>query len=379
MEREGLDPGFARRLSGRETRPGLVDHAPARAMLARHRGMVAEQPLAQRLLRRAGAAVGTLGQDVPVVFAQPVPAPDPLAEAPAVGRARTGDRPVAARPVDPGAARPHPGPVAGSPAGTGPSGGPAGAARAATTPLTARAPMVRQLVTEPPAIDSSAPGAAPGAARPGPVHASTTGPATESPGVETPVVAPVTPPVDRLPGAPPPVAAPGAAGPVPGSTGGEPVRQRSDAGVAPVVVAAVTKPAGAAGAPGHLSVAPGAGPVARTPASEPQTAVVVPAPRATPRPAPPLPLVDLAPVVAAAAGSMAGAVAAPPAQTPTGPRWGRAAGGPGTGDGADGDPQSTDRPDPARAAPVDVGRIVELVHKRFVRTLAVETERRRGR
>ncbi|MFC4584940.1 hypothetical protein [Sphaerisporangium corydalis] len=69
------DPALVRRLERRALRPGVLDPAPAREILARHRGMMPHLPLAELAARRA--APESDGAATPVVYGKPVAADGP--------------------------------------------------------------------------------------------------------------------------------------------------------------------------------------------------------------------------------------------------------------------------------------------------------------
>ncbi len=73
---QSLDPALIRRLWRPVERPGVIDHGLARTMLARHQRMVAGLPLAELVSRHTGSV---LDPTVPIVYAlpsQPAPLPD---------------------------------------------------------------------------------------------------------------------------------------------------------------------------------------------------------------------------------------------------------------------------------------------------------------
>jgi hypothetical protein len=93
--RQSLDPKLLRRLWRPVERPGLVSPKPARALLARHQAVAAGLPLADLPHRRAGPLPDMPGAQAPIVYAQPRP---PLA---------AGD-PSSTRPAQASAAAPRP-------------------------------------------------------------------------------------------------------------------------------------------------------------------------------------------------------------------------------------------------------------------------------
>ncbi|GAA3812830.1 hypothetical protein GCM10022226_36890 [Sphaerisporangium flaviroseum] len=66
------DPALVRRLGRRALRPGVIDPGPAREILARHRGMMPDLPLVERVARHAAPEPGDATP--PVVYGTPVPA-----------------------------------------------------------------------------------------------------------------------------------------------------------------------------------------------------------------------------------------------------------------------------------------------------------------
>lgn len=75
---QSVDPALVRRLWRPVERPGVIDPGPARAMLARHQRMVAGLPLAELVARHIGAISDLDGATVPIVYAlpsQPPPLP----------------------------------------------------------------------------------------------------------------------------------------------------------------------------------------------------------------------------------------------------------------------------------------------------------------
>ncbi|WP_371658250.1 hypothetical protein [Streptomyces sp. NBC_00280] len=425
-----FDPVLVHRLSRRALRPGVVDPGQARAVLTRHHGMTPALPLAESAARYADP-VSHAGSTVPIVYGHPAPPGQSwsfVAGADTAGpgsSARAGAMPVAsarrasvssdgpavsartARPTaaETGPARTTDGPgIGGSPSSpatspavtratpmiqrkvdapsapttTPPSragSGPAPMPRVPGVPLASRGPL-----STPGTAGASGPSMPGRAGPPVPSKPLASGPATSGPATSGPVMAYVPSAPRRGPVAP---AAPGRPAPPvlarPGSVASDPtVRPGSADGPHPAVhtppptVAAHPAPASYPATPGAQLPA-GAAPTGVVAARQPQARPVRPLPLAvtqaltTPhdRPSP---------------GTAARQATGVPSQ-PVLPGTAQHAhpGHPGHTDPAGHPPRAdrgTEQPDPAEAAPVDVAHLADLVHRRIVRRLAVEAERR---
>jgi hypothetical protein len=396
MEQElPLDPALVRRLSRPAARPSVIDHGPVRALIARHRGMAVELPLADLVSRHTGSVSDLAASALPVVYAQPAPSPS------------TSDSDASEAPSSPAASSPVV---------------PARAGRWAWSPLTS-APDSDSGPSEvrpgpsasSPVVSARHPDRAvrPGDSMPAPTvstvfpRAITTGNAapavrnmTPSPVVQRQVAAPSAPgvaPPDRAWSVPPSALSSldlhlphgGGRDFVPSGPG--PTRSPGQAG-SPQAVPSMAVSAGRGERPAVpadrvetplVSARPMPWRVLDRPLrtdAHPGAAVVVSAQRPRSRPGVPLLLVDLA--VAAARPARGHPDPGERRETPESLGWNVS----GTGqrtvperEVARSAAQKIARtPQPVRpeATPVDIAHIVDLVHNRFVRKLAVEAERR---
>jgi len=345
------DPApLTRHLARRAERPGLVDQAAVRATVARHTRMATALPLAEVVARH----VGSVSDDpaVPIVYARPAPdvdggsGGDLSRRAGLAGPAPAGDVPPADLPV----ARAAAAPLAGRP---GPSSAPPATARSAAPaggPMAA--PGAGMMAGPPSGPDARPGGPEPLPDAPAPIRSAA------APGMVQRLVA--TPaPAGSITGAPGVPAAP-APGPWPVAPAPGPVipglAEPDLGGDAPGGPLPVTRATGLTGRPARpASGAPVA--YARSPGSRP-----------------PGPLVFLDPAVATARPEP-GASPFPhrPAPAPPEIRPFPQAGQPWPA-------ETAGRPNRLEPAPrdrtADIAHIVDLVHDRFVRRLAVEAERR---
>lgn len=409
-----LDPVLVHRLWRPVERPGVIDPGPARAMLARHQRMVAGLPLAELVSRHTGSV---LDPAVPIVYALPVQSPSPPAS-PSVHRSTSTlvvqheiTLPPTAAP--PAAAAPSAA-VALSPAASSSSSGGAGPVPERPLPTGPRephppAPALRMPAAGPLAVDSL--GAGPRGAGPREPRPSRWGtsaapdlPPPDAPAGRAATPTRPAPPVSNRMDLPPleprmPDARPSEAG-SPSARSADPGPPRTGVPAAmgaPRVVLAgaggVSRPAGAAdgGAPLVRAAPPAPWPswappvaagVPRESAQLPRAVAATVTPTRS-RLGEPLLLVDPTPTASrpagdrsAATGQWAPGVDHVPAviHAPVGGHP------PGTGQGAAAR-RGADRAAQAQTGrwatgPVDVEHIVEAVHRRFVRRLAIETERR---
>lgn len=389
---QSVDPVLGRRLWRPVERPGVIDPGPSRAMFTRHQRMVTGLPLAELLSRHTGSTSDLDGASVPIVYALP-------SQLPPVPDSRPGDAQptmapsspiVSARPVQPAA---------------GPAGSMPGRPALDSAPMPARSPDVpvahggapvahdvaaswvvqHELVASAqvgPGQVTSTP-AQPGA---GSAQSEQSGrsasrqvvpPSAVSPLGSAETVArrssfPDPPPGDRLLRElrTPSRSLPGAAAADPRPT--EPGLRRSRTAVAD---SQQDLPAGVIPAePGraHRSM--------REEGSGMPLAVARPAPAVVhshARPGEPLLLVDLQAATSWSTRNRALTAEHQESRVSRTPGTGQV---PRTGQAASA-PRSADRAAPApahrqAAAPMDVERIVDAVHRRFVRRLAIEAERR---
>lgn len=406
-----LDPVLVRRLWRPVERPGVIDPGPARAMLTRHQRMVAGLPLAELVSRHTGSV---LDPAVPIVYALPVQSPPAPASRPTEGRrGPAASSPIVpARPAQPAsglAQSAHRAPTPAAPGSPVPSSSPAAVPVAhdavpvahdatpllivqgtvaepaapgsppATSPPEQAGPVVQgSPLPGPRPLDLSLldlrtleagsldPGSDPGTQRPGtlPVAGS---PARLSSPAAVPVSHDATPPliVQRKLAAP---TAPGSTAVVPAEPGGA-HRPAPAAGSATPLVLARPAPWPSWERPARTLAHPESVRRESVPPEFGQTspAVAVPVHRPPSRPQEQLPLVD----IAAVRTTRSRPVPADQREPVVGhvPVAGQDAGAPRSADRAA-------QPRRQATASVDVEHIVEAVHRRFVRRLAIEAERR---
>jgi hypothetical protein len=368
-----IDDGLLRRLWRRAEQPGVTAPRQASTILDRNLGMTAGLPLAERLARRAVVAADEGLAAGPIVYAHALPLPDPMAEpgspTPADG---SPSRPVVTAQSVPTA--PADRPALPRPAGSGPAGanGNGAALRPAVTAPLARLdppPPGRPLIVQrkvdpaappPPALLPLAAGptldqpperlppARPALDAGEPTQAVVGPPAAERPVVTA--LAPTAIPADTSgPGLPLVTAISfGRSPPTTTTTNGHrpvvaerPVLDRLPAALARSPLPLATGSASAA--VGGVRPGPAGGPVLGN--RGPQPGAVVPASATSP--------------MAAPTTTPTTTPTATPAATPTTARPGQ---------------QRDGRRD--AAAPIDIERIVDRVHRRFLQRLAIEGERR---